>query len=141
LRTDVAQIIAIEFDSAICTQLSHGKAGFEHNTKRSRRWGRAIFTGVLASNLDVLREKDPLGTREIILLLPLPADLPQGLGGRSLQIGNFQPEIETIIFGGLQQSLGDIGDGYLFAPAIGDNLFRTFKKLPESVRDFGPCKD
>ena len=47
LRTDVAQIVAIEFDATMCSQPSHGKGGFEHNTKRSRRWIRAIFAGVL----------------------------------------------------------------------------------------------
>jgi hypothetical protein len=64
-----------------------------------------------------------------MLVLPLPPNLPHGLRGALLEVGYFKPKIEAIILGGLQQGLGDIGNGDLFAAAGRDNLFRTFEKL------------
>jgi hypothetical protein len=52
-----------------------------------------------------------------------------------LQFGDFEPEIEAIIFGGFEQDLGDVGNGYGLAAAFGDNLFRSFEKLAERVGD------
>jgi len=62
----------------------------------------------------------------------------QGLCGGPLQFGDFEAKIEAVIFGGFEQDLGDVGNGYGLAAAFGDNLFGSFEKLAERVRDAAP---
>ena len=56
----------------------------------------------LASDLDVLAEKDPLRSRERLLALPLPPDADERCCWILLEIGHLQPKVEPVFLGRLQ---------------------------------------